>query len=124
VADGAGRVFNDWKRLTVTTSRENADLIAVFQYTLNYDVATPRAKDNPVLAANPSIGMKLYAQGFNEPVFTSHLLVNLTAPVRNNQPREDMSAAMGCVVDLWNRIANTHVGLIEAPHPVINGSAR
>ena len=124
VTVGAGRVLNDWKRLTLTTSRENADLIAVFQYTLNYDVATHRAKDNPVLAANPSIGMKLYVQGSNEPVFTSHLLVNLTAPVGNNRPREDMSAAMGCVVELWNRIANTHVGLKEAPHPVIDAGAR
>jgi len=125
VKDAAETAFNNWKRMTlpasmekeaadrgwkhmaVVASKEKADIIAVFTNTVR------NADDmGPV----PAIEMKIYAPGSEDPVFTYHPAFNPDFQIHGDPARYNRDIARGCVTALWNRIANTHIGLRNSPH--------
>jgi hypothetical protein len=119
VKDAAESAFNNWKRMTVTTdfngwksmtvipSKEKADIVAVFTNTV-----TNPDDDGPV----PAIEMSIYAPSSEEPIFTHHPAFNPDFQVDGDPARYNRDIARRCVTALWNRIANTHIGLIGSPH--------
>jgi hypothetical protein len=91
-----------WKHMTLASSKEDADLTAVFTNTVRYDLGP----------AVHSIEMTGYLPNSEIPVFTSHLGLNPIAATRGMSTQQDKSAAMNCVNELWDRIGNTHIGLV------------
>lgn len=63
VADGAYAAFNKWGRYKVVSRRENADLVARFTSTMEYDRA------GEVGATIPVISMSICPQGSDDPAF-------------------------------------------------------
>lgn len=107
VADGAESIFKEWKRLAVTTSRVKADVIAVFTNTAVYDSGV----------AVSSVEMNILQPDSEYSIFTSRPVLShddATAETR----REDQMVARRCVLDLWNRLSNTRIGLITLPPPL------
>jgi hypothetical protein len=107
VKDAAEKAFNNWKHMTVVASNEKADIIAVF-------TNTERNADD--IGPVPAIEMKIYAPTSEEPLFTHHPVFNPDFQLHGDPTRYNRDIARGCVTALWNRIANTHIGLIESPH--------
>jgi hypothetical protein len=120
VREVAEAAFNNWRRMTATTSssnwkqksvtdsREKADIIAVFANS---------AKDN-LGAADSGIEMRIYGPNSEQPIFTTHPTLTPEAQTRGTPSRFRRETVRGCVTDLWDRIANTHIGLINSPHQV------
>jgi hypothetical protein len=108
VVDGAQMAFNSWKRLAVADSKEAADLIAVFTTKIADDQRPPEY----------SIEMNVYQPNSEDPIFTSHLGWNPNAVTRGNSMHPGKSTAQNCVIDLINRVQNTHIGLVDPPHPI------
>jgi hypothetical protein len=99
-----------WRRMTVIASKEKADIIAVFTSFVRNpeDVA-------PVV---PAVEMKIFAPNSEEPIFTHHPAFNPNFQIQGDPSRYNRDMAGGCVLALWNRLANTHIGLISPPQPV------
>lgn len=91
---------NSWKQISVTNAREKADIIAVFTKTAKTDL-------------DPGIEMRVYVPNSEEPIFTSPSNI---APTSIHLNLSDSYIARSCVDALWNRIANTRIGLIDSPY--------
>jgi hypothetical protein len=100
VEDGAKEGFENWKRLAVTTSKQDADLIAVFS----------NRYENSGAPAEAAIEMKIYRPGSGELLYTSNLIANRRTPSRTEGSPDAKAVARSCVGSLQNRIANTHIG--------------
>jgi len=110
VTAGAALSFTGgWKHMTLANSKEDADIIAVFTNTVRYDLGP---------AAVHSVEMKVYLPHSEDPVFTSDLALSPIAAARGMSTTHDKSAAMNCVNDLWNKVGNIRVGLVNAPQPI------
>jgi hypothetical protein len=106
VGDAAARAFNgsppqhSW---VTVGSIEDADLVAEF-------VSVTRSGD-----LDPPFEMKIHVPRSDDTLFVSHLRRNPDYQLKSYLNYEK-SLATSCVNDLWNRVANTHIGLI--PNPV------
>ena len=101
VADRAIAKFNQWKRMAVRASKQEADIIAVFSKATTHDL-DPAAS---------SIEMNIYQPGSEHPIFTTRPRLPSGA-VGLETTQQDRWAAGECVADLWSRITNTRIGLV------------
>ncbi len=108
VADAAMRAFNgappqhSWGTVG---SIEEADLVAEF-------VPVTRNDD-----LDPPFEMKIHVPGSDDILFVSHPRRNPNYQIKSYLNYEK-SLSGSCVADLWNRVANTHIGLVPNPVPV------
>jgi hypothetical protein len=107
VTDGAMAILKDWKRMAVVTSREKADLIAVFSKTTRYDLGP----------AVSTVEMNIYQPDSEHPIFTSRPVLRPDAAIIETT-REDQRITRQCVLDLENRLDNTRIGLITLSPPI------
>ncbi len=111
VKDAAATGFNDFGRSpqvrwTVVDSLEEADLVADFTNVVRMD------------DLDPPFEMKIHVPRSDTILFVSHLRRNPNAPVKNYLSYEK-SLVASCVGNLWNRVANTHIGLQNTQPPVL-----
>jgi hypothetical protein len=104
ITDGAADVFKAWGSMAVTDRQDDADLVAVFTNVL---------MDGPETNEFP-IKMGIYTPHSNTILFTSHLVKNMKSQPSAYSSHQLAGIAKGCVVDLWNRIANTRIGPVQS----------
>jgi hypothetical protein len=107
VADAAALAFNgappqhSW---VTVGSIDEADLVAEF---------APVTRNDDL---DPPFEMKVHVPGSDNILFVTHPRRNPEYQIKNYLNYEK-SVTGSCVVDLWNRVANTHVGLVPNPVP-------
>jgi hypothetical protein len=94
--------------MAATSSREEADMIAVFASTIR----------NHLGPAVPGVEMNIFQPNSDHPVFTSRPVPNPDAGATVNSPRDDQWTARQYVLNLEGRIANTRIGLITLSPPI------
>jgi hypothetical protein len=101
VEDRAIAWFNEWKRMAVKATKQEADIVAVFS----------KATTDDLGPAVSSIEMNIYQSVSEHPIFAirPHLPSDI---VGLETTRQDKWAAGRCVDDLRGRITNTRIGLI------------
>jgi len=101
VVDRAIARFNQWKRMVVTASKQEADIIAVFSKATTHDLGP----------AVSSIEMNIYQPGSEHPIFTTRPDLPSDA-IGIEATLQDKWAAGQCVGDLWSRVTNTRIGQV------------
>jgi len=107
VADAAARAFNgalpqhSW---VTVGSIEEADLVAEF---------APVTRNDDL---DPPFEMKIHVPGSDDILFVSRPRRNPDYQIKSYLNYEK-SLPGSCVADLWNRAANTHIGLVPNPVP-------